>query len=92
MRRLELAAIPTIFPFSTQPRRPSRSPIASRQRRLRQLRRYFPAQPRRNCPGAGFQHVGYLLASNARRNRAQVAQPTHIVDELTRRRWFIVLS
>ena len=24
------------------------------------------------------------------RNRAQAAQPTHLVDELTRRRWFIV--
>ena len=44
----------------------------------------------RNCLGAGFQYVEYLCASSARRNRGQVAQPTHLVDELTRRRPFIV--
>ena len=40
--------------------------------------------------GAGFRHVEYISASSARRNRALAAQPTQLVDELTRRRWFIV--
>ena len=38
-------------------------------------------------PGYG---PGYLPASNARGNRTQAAQPTNLVYELTRRRWFIV--
>ena len=40
----------------------------------------------RNCLGAGSQRVEYLPASSVRRHWAQAAQPTHLVDELTRRR------
>ena len=40
---------------------------------------------RRNCHGEDFQHVEYLPASSARRNRAQAAQQTQLVDELSRR-------
>ena len=31
-------------------------------------------------PGAGFQHVEYLPASSARRNRVQAAQPTQLAS------------
>ena len=41
-------------------------------------------------PGVGFQHVEYFHASSARRNRAQTAQRTQLLDELTRRRRDIV--
>ena len=43
-----------------------------------------------SSPIADFQLVEYLPVSSARRNQWQAAQPMHIVDELPRRRRFIV--
>ena len=64
---------------------------APRLRQLRQVRRYFPAYPQRDSPGAGFQHVEYLHVSSARRNRAHTAQPTQLVmDERICHRRFII--
>ena len=77
---------PTRFPLSTQYQRTSGSPVAPRQRLLRQ----GVTISRRNQDVTA---PAYLPASSARRNRAQSAQatpPTQHVDQPTCRRRFVV--
>ena len=77
VRRLELVATDNIFMFDATPEHQWISCCAEAA----------PVTPGASLfSGMHFQHVEYLPASSARRNRAQAAQPTQLVDELTRRR------